>query len=163
MLRYNLVTKLIPEVKGKNIIKDYGVGGIKLTYAVGDRYFTPITKPNPRIHYIKLFKKHFANSKDEVVKGEWGNTNSPYSNVWMESKIEYDNFEKVYSQVTSTNSKVRERAIDFIVDLKKVTDPELIKHLNNMDQMFTMGESNVPKKLTFFKNVLVYVYLKFKN
>jgi len=154
MPKYKFIEGLFPTIFGSNIIKDPGVGGIKLTYEIipNERsIFKPLNKPNDKIYFIKLYKKHLGNSKNEVPKGDWGNTSSPLSNVWMESKINFNNFQREYDNIN----------VIFFEQLTKVTDHYLISNLNKLTKLFELpdGQSKSPKKLTIFQKGQISIKL----
>ena len=65
------------------------VGGIKLIYKVKEN---DISKT---IVFIKPFKTLYATSKGDCKKNEWGNTKSPYSNVWIQTEQDYNNISEI--------------------------------------------------------------------
>jgi hypothetical protein len=158
MPKYSFIDETTPTIKGKEIIKDPGVGGIKLTYTIGDKYFFSSKSQPKRIYFIKFFKKNISSNKEQCErtygKNSWGNTSSPFCNIWMKSDIDYTNFQKEYDNMN----------VDFFVGLTVVTDSELIKHLNNRDRMFDLsGQSKEPKKFSKLQNLKISITLINQN
>lgn len=121
------------------------IGGSKLVYTVemtGKK--GKITK---RRIFLKPYKVFVGTSKKDVPKGEWGNTRSPLSNIWLELKSNYDNFEEEVG----------------LVRFEKITDHKLIKLLNQ-EEFIIDFETNTPIKIsTWEKFKLLFINFKIKK
>lgn len=117
-----LVEKNYPTMKGKVIVDGEQYGGVKLVYQkpIG---FSLINKTSEKIVFLKPFKKYWADSKKDCTPGEWGNTNSPLTTVWLKLTVnqDYKDFREVYQYVRS------EKVIDakIIAALNKEQDIQL--------------------------------------
>lgn len=136
--RYVIISVDAPVIDGKKIIEDANMGGIKLTYEVSnDR--TSLSQRDKEIHiYLKPYKNIWGSSKKDVEKGEWGNTNSPLSNVWLRIKKDYTNYDKEYMEIS----------------YEKVTNHKLISHLNKQKKKFVLGEDEEIRQIPFKEKVL---------
>lgn len=141
-MKYKLTEAINPVIDGKKIVKDPGVGGIKLVYSITTNDGKTSTT------FIKPFKRHIAESKDKCVnKGDWGNTNNPLSNIWYKTTYNYLNFVKEYKLEN----------IEFLMSLERITDQELISYLNKQTKEFFHGKSNTPVKLTVKQKTLLFI------
>jgi len=131
--KYILVDTKAPVLKGKEILKDPDAGGIKLTYEVANEKTTLSQKDNKRLIYLKPYKENWSVSKKDANKGEWGNTSSPLSNVWLEIKKNYTSYEK---ESTSIRGDV-------------VKDSNLIAYLNKQTKEFILGSDENIRPIPF--------------
>lgn len=133
--KYVLIDVKAPILKGKEILKDPDVGGLKLVYEVSNEKTTLSKKDNKCIVYLKPYKENWGADKKDVKKGEWGNSSSPLSNVWLEIKKDYTSYEK-------ENMSIRGDV---------VKDSNLIAQLNKQTKEFIIGIDedirNIPFKL----------------
>ena len=122
--RYQLNEIFMPMIINSKINKDPGMGGVKLVYQQSDPTL-PLTRRDIKVKiFLKPYKEIFG-KKEDCKKGEFGNTNSPLTSMWFEIiSGDYTNYEKdIYS-----------------IRAEKITDQQLIAHLNKQDKDFILGE-----------------------
>lgn len=133
--KFSLIEAFVPVIKGKELVKDPGMGGIKLTYQETSTKVTLTKKDKKTRVFLKPFKSTIAEDKKDCEvtygKGSWGNTSSLLSNVWLEVVDDYKNFDD---------------SCNFIWH-NTVTDNDLIKQLNNQTKEFVLGVEEPITKL----------------
>jgi hypothetical protein len=121
--KYTLTECLIPFTKNKEILNDLDAGGIKLIYSVKNVKSTLSQKDVGKVIFLKPYKKNWGISKKDVGKNEWGNTFSPYSNVWLQINEDYKSYDKEIMNIRYTIVK----------------DSNLISKLNKQTKEFVIG------------------------
>jgi hypothetical protein len=158
-MKYKLIKSIIPEIKGSTVTNDPKVGGIKLTYEIGEtKLFKKLNEPKQIVHFIRLYKKHLGKDKNSLTKeeqkrGDWGNTTSPLSTVWMKSVIDCKNFQEAF------NMRNPNFNINFVYGLERVTDESLIAYLNKAEKEFTIetGQSKSPKRISKYQSAVFQI------
>ena len=136
--KYVLKDIKAPVLKGKEILKDPDAGGIKLTYEVANEKITLSQKDNKRLIYLKPYKENWSISKKDANKGEWGNTSSLLSNVWLEIKKDYSSYEK---ESTGIRGDI-------------IKDSNLIAYLNKQTKEFTIGSDESIRNISLKLKIL---------
>jgi len=148
MAQYNLIEAQQPEIILGCAVKDPGFGGIKLKYSVSEEY--SITKSNSKeIIFLKPYKENWAKNKKACKKEEWGNTRSVFANVWMKIPKDYTNFNENFPEIFHS--------------FEKITDPRLIKNLNNQSNKFIIEEVDTKSMSNFKKRTLLILGLIYNN
>ncbi len=148
MAKYELIEVRAPDIVFGAPIVDPGVGGIKLKYSKSKEY--SLTKKDVKdVIFLKPYKKNWATNKKDCKKGEWGNTRSPFANVWLELPEDYTNYEESYEIILLSSTKV--------------TDSKLIKNLNNKVGKFTIKESTDEPITSLKKKILFNLGLLYLN
>lgn len=113
----------VPINKGLTVTKGNELGGIRLTYC------EKANKTQQEHVFLKPFKEIWAISKKDCNKGEWGNSRSPYTTVWLEltSYSNYKDYSKDYMNIRYTI----------------VTDHLIIKALNDKSSIILTGKYNI--------------------
>jgi hypothetical protein len=127
-MKYTLLDIKAPEIMSGVIVKtkEPGVGGIKLTYSKSKEY--SLLSETSKVIFLKPYKEVWeARGKKFCKKGEWGNTNTPLSNVWLEVYEDYANYEEYMKK-------------NPCLLYEKVTDPKIIKQLNLRSKTFSIDE-----------------------
>lgn len=103
--QYKLLQADVPEIQNKKlVIKDVGVGGVKLRYKIstvkalvfnlfGKQKIIPIFKlsyPSSEIKtFLRPYKDIWDTSRNKLPRCLWGNKNEPLTNLWIELKLDY--------------------------------------------------------------------------
>lgn len=142
---YTLIKKDVPEMKGKHIISDAGVGGEKLvykrvTYPVKVRTFFNRWKiiiplvlyrkirggialdiETSTVIFLRPYKKNWAVKKDKEPFHKWGKKEYPFTNIWVELEFDYTDITKVIPIIKT-----------------QIEDHSLIKLLREHEEKFTI-------------------------
>ena|SRR4030042_4776068 len=148
MIQYILTSITKPNIIMGVLVDNVKVGGIKLVYSKSKQYSTT---DDQEVVFLKPYKEVWAkDGKKSCRKGEYGNTLSPFTNVWLRLTQDYNNFEKDY---------------DLIHIEEKVTNPKLIKYLNRQSKNFKLDDNESTiltlKDKTLF--MLKLILLRIKN
>jgi hypothetical protein len=135
--KYTLTEYLVPFTKGREIISDLDAGGIKLTYSVKNVKSTLSQRDVGKVAFLKPYKKNWGTNKKDVGKNEWGNTFSPYSNVWLQINEDYKSYSKEIMNIRYT----------------LVKDSNLISQLNKQTKEFVIGNDEEIREIPLMEKI----------
>lgn len=147
MAKYTLLDIKAPEQcidgNGKTFMNDPGVGGIKLVYSKSKEY--SLTGETKKVIFLKPYKEIWEpRGRKFCKKSEWGNTSSPFTNIWLEIYEDYTNYEKEIEKVG-------------FIQHERITDISLIKHLNAKSTSFSINEPN--DKITTHLGIKIVIWV----
>lgn len=127
---YKLIKIEKSSIKGRRVTDKEYIGGVKLTYKC--------TKTEDIVIFLKPLKVLWANDKKECKPGEWGNTMSPLSAVWVKLNKNYENWYTDYMLIRTEQ-----------LDSNK--DCSLIASLNKEEPFILLGLS--PRKISTLNKI----------
>jgi hypothetical protein len=152
MAKYVLIDIKAPEIILGVRAKDPEVGGIKLIYSKSKEY--SLTAESKTCIFLKPYKELWEPKRKKFCKkNEWGNTRSPFSNVWIELYEDYINYDEY----------IKKNGFMFN---EKVIDSKLIKNLNRKSQTFYIDEfddkptTHLSEKILFWINEYIFNPIK---
>lgn len=131
---FTLLKKDLPEIIKKVVVKDAGVGGIKLVYQVTTvkcLVFTLLNKhfifnltlfPKNKVKRIFLcpYKELYSSSRDKKLpRNFWGKNDEPLTALWMEMESDYESLES-----------------GLVLLKKEIRDTNITKHLTRVREKF---------------------------
>jgi hypothetical protein len=128
MSKYALLDAKVPELSFGITVKDPKVGGIKLVYSKSKEY--SLKAETEKVIFLKPYKTIWEpRGKKFCKKSEWGNTSSPFANVWL----------KIYEDYTNYENYIKENGF---IPNEIVINITLIKKLNTKTATFTINETD---------------------
>lgn len=143
--KFILKEAFVPVIDKKLVKKDTGMGGLKLVYETSNKKSTLTGNDKKIAVFLKPYKETLSEDKDVCRKlygrEAWGNTSCPLSNVWLEIKEDYSDFNRDFMKLRPV----------------VVTDITLIKFLNSQAKEFNIGSDEPVTKLSLTERARFFI------
>lgn len=151
--QYKLVESSVPKTNKSIVTEDNNYGGKRVKYTVTNLDVTTLSGNNSiEETYLNPLKTVWAKNKkesDSRKKGEWGNTSSAFTTVWLKitHNPSYKDFKKEFKSIRTD----------------KVTNTKLIANLNKLAKEFTLEDTEPTTHITFINKLWFKVGTFLKN